>query len=685
MGKKLVIAEKPSVAKDLAKELGATKKNKNYYEGKNVIVTWCYGHLLTLKMPEDYQKNWAEWKMEDLPMIPKQFGIKPLPKTRGQLKAIGQMAQRKDVTGAVIATDAGREGELVARWVLEYIHFNKPVERLWISSQTSKAIKEGFKQLVPAEKYDHLYQSALARSKADWLVGLNLTRALTVKYHDNLSAGRVQTPTLAFVNERDQKIERFIPKKQWKIEVQSKGLKTVLTDVFSTKEEAEQWVKKQSTSGKVVSVQTKTKYESAPLLYDLTLLQQEASRRYQFSAKKTLNLVQSLYERHKVVSYPRTDSRYLPTDLKQTMLERLQAQIAFDKARIQPLIKAGGKVIQQKVFNNQKVSDHYGLIPTEQTLQAEKLSTDEWKIYQLIMNRFLQLFEPVHIVENEQILIRFGNEEIKFKQAKIIEAGWKKETDTQPVSFVENEEVPLAFVIKESMTKPQPRFTEADLLACMERHHLGTPATRAEIIEKLVHSELMQRNGAQLSVTPKGRQLLNLVNPEMRTPQLTEKWEIQLQQIEKGNENPKQFMAQIIKDTKRLVAETKESTQTYKDHSLTTKKCPDCGSLLKERQTKQGVLYVCSNEECHYKRRRDPQVSNHRCPQCHKKMYVMEGKQGRYFKCPGCQLTEKMEQKSERKKKMTKREEKKLLQKYSEKETMESPLAAALKAAFDED
>lgn len=685
MGKKLVIAEKPSVAKDLAKELGASHSTKHYYEGAKVIVTWCYGHLLTLKMPEDYNKQWSEWKMEDLPMIPKKFGIKPLPKTRGQLKVIADLAKRKDVSGAVIATDAGREGELVARWVLEYIHFNKPVERLWISSQTSKAIQAGFHSLKPAAEYDNLYQSALARAKADWLVGLNLTRALTVKYQDNLSSGRVQTPTLAFVNEREQQISRFIPKQQWKVTIQMNALKATLPKVFSTKEEAEQWVQLQSTSGKVENIARKEKREQAPLLYDLTTLQQEASRRFQFSAKKTLNLVQSLYERYKVVSYPRTDSQYLPTDLKNTLLERLQAVAALDKERILPLIKQKGKVVQTKVFNNQKVSDHYGLIPTEQAILLDKLPSDELKIYRLIVNRFLQLFEPVHLVEKETVTVKTTHETFTFTQQHVKESGWKKVDETEYQPLKRGQAVSLNFVVHDVWTKPQPRLTEADLLAKMEKFHLGTPATRAEIIEKLIHSELMLRQGHALVMTPKGKQLLDLVNPRMKTPELTEKWELQLQKIERGNLAPQVFIKQIIQDTKQLVKETKDSDETYRDYSLTTKKCPECGSPLKERQTKQGALYVCTNADCSYKRRKDPKVSNHRCPQCHHKMYVMDGKTGQYFKCPNCQLTEKMEGKAGRKKKMTKREEKRLLKKYSEKETLESPLAAALKAALPQD
>ena len=328
--KRLVLAEKPSVARDLSKILGADQKHKNYYEGKNYVVTWALGHLLTLKMPEDLKNEWQTWQMETLPMIPKYIGTKPLPKTRAQLKAIANLAKRKDISEAIIATDAGREGELVARWILEYIRFNKPVKRLWISSQTNKAIKEGFASLKPAKAYDDLYYSALARAKADWLIGLNVTRALTVKYQDNLSAGRVQTPTLALVAKQEEKISKFIPQKYFTISLEVAGQRAtrVQKDPHALKErkEADELVKKMSSqNGKVEQITAKDKTIPAPLPYDLTELQRVANEKYGYSAKKTLSLVQSLYEVHKIVSYPRTDSKHLSNDLKATLKDRLHA------------------------------------------------------------------------------------------------------------------------------------------------------------------------------------------------------------------------------------------------------------------------------------------------------------------------------------------------------------------------
>ncbi|ALS37412.1 DNA topoisomerase-3 [Enterococcus rotai] len=690
--KQLIITEKPSVAKDLSKVLGANQKNKSYYEGPTVIVTWALGHLLGLKMPEDINKEWQSWQMETLPMVPKNLGIKPLPKTGHQLKAIKQLANRKDVTEAVIATDAGREGELVARWILEYVNFNKPVKRLWISSQTDKAIKDGFKKLRPAKEYDNLYYSALARAKADWLVGLNVTRALTVKYQDSLSAGRVQTPTLSLVRQQEKKIESFRPQTYFSVElhVQKEKAKLVQSNPYAFKErnDVEAFVKKLSEGkGKVTDIQEKTKTEQAPLPYDLTEIQREANQRYQFSAKKTLSLVQSLYEFHKIVTYPRTDSKYLTTDMKATMKERLQAVSDF-APEVKTYIKDGGQVKLTKVFQNEKVTDHHALIPTEQRPRYEKLSGDEQKIYNMIVTRFLGMFAEPHRTKQTKVTVSFGKEQFIFRQSKVEVAGWKQEKeDVVPsVDWTLGMVIPPNFTINKELTAPPKPLTEGTLLGLMEKHSLGTPATRAEIIEKLIKSELMERNTNGLNVSPKGKQLLELVNPSLVTPELTEKWEKTLEAIAKGKQSSTVFLKEIEQDTKKLVNEIKQSESKYQDFSITQKKCPECGSNLREKNTKDGKIYVCSNQDCSYRRRKDPKVSNHRCSQCHRKMEIIDGKNGAYFKCKYCSITEKMQDKKERSKKLSKHEERKLVKKYSQKEEPEeSALAQALKAAMKQD
>ncbi|MGG5303036.1 DNA topoisomerase III [Enterococcus pernyi] len=654
-----------------------------------MIVTWALGHLLGLKMPEDLNKEWQSWQMETLPMIPKKLGIKPLPKTGQQLKAIKQLASRKDVSEAVIATDAGREGELVARWILEYVHFNKPVKRLWISSQTDKAIKTGFSQLKPAKSYDALYESALARAKADWLVGLNVTRALTVKYQDNLSAGRVQTPTLALVRNQEKKIESFRPQTYFTISltVGNEQAKMVQKNQFALKshEKAQAFVKTLSQSkGTVVNIEEKTKTEKAPLPYDLTEIQREANQRYGYSAKKTLGLVQSLYETHKIVTYPRTDSKYLTNDMKSTMKERLQAISDF-APEVKTYLKNGAVVRQTSVFQDSKVTDHHALLPTENRPRYEKLSNEEQKIYQMIVTRFLGLFAEPHKISQTKITVVFGNEQFVFRQNRVLEAGWKTSAESHVDSFDWKKDMRIQpdFTIKKELSAPPKPLTEASLLGLMEKHSLGTPATRAEIIEKLIKSELMERTPQGLQVSPKGKQLLELVNPSLVTPDLTESWERDLEAIALGKKQANVFLQSIEKETKRLVQEIKTSKQEYQDFSITQKKCPDCGSNLREKNTKDGKIYVCTNQDCSYRRRKDPKVSNHRCPQCHRKMEIIEGKNGAYFRCKFDGTTEKMLEKKEQKKKMTKHEERRLMKKYSQAEELEeSPLAAALKAAM---
>lgn len=686
--KKLILAEKPSVARDIGRILNANEKKKNYLEGKNYVITWALGHLLGLKMPEDLNKKWEKWQLETLPMLPKFIGTKPLPKTRSQLKTIESLVKRKDINEIVIATDAGREGELVARWILQYVHANKKVTRLWISSQTDKAVKQGFKELKPAEKYDNLYESALARATADWLVVLNVTRALTVKYQDNLSAGRVQTPTLALVRRQEEKIEKFMPQKYYRIALRLGNQTAYMKqkNIYAIKERDEAEKKKRhldNFKGQIRNINSKVKREAAPLLYDLTELQREANKRYGYSAKKTLSLVQSLYEIHKVVSYPRTDSRYLSNDIKSTLMERLQAIRKYD-SRAEESIKNKAKVILKKVFNDSKVTDHHALIPTEQVPNYSKFSADEQKIYNLIVSRFLGIFAQPYTVEELRVVVTFDKDEFIFVGKKVLDYGWKNKDASEEVALNLKKDTVVSpnFTVEEKLTTPPSPLTEAGLLAQMEKFGLGTPATRAEIIEKLVKSELMERTGHALRVTPKGKQLLNLVNKELVSPKLTAKWEKQLEDIAHGKMKSQKFIGDIKNDTKRLVSEVKNSKENYKDFSLTKKRCPECNSFLKVRKTRDGEIYVCSNPECNYRRRKDAKVSNHRCPQCHRKMLIVEGKNGKYFRCKYDGTTEKMTV-GKKNKKMTKHEERRLLKKINQDdEPQESPLALALKTAM---
>lgn len=694
--KSLILAEKPSVAREIARVLGLGDKHKSYIEGKNYIVTWALGHLVELKMPEHYDTKYKTWRLEDLPIIPEKMGLKVIRQTSHQFKAIEQLTKRKDIKEFIIATDAGREGELVARWILDKIRYRKPIKRLWISSVTDRAIRDGFKNLKPGKDYENLYHSAVCRAEADWLIGLNVTRALTTKYKDPLSAGRVQTPTLSLIIEREKQIQKFVPKKYWIIRTQ---LGSILADwennsekrIFS-KDKADQIVQKlNEQKARVIEIIKKEKAEQHPLPYDLNELQRDANKRFGYSAKKTLNILQGLYEEHKLVTYPRTDSRYLTTDMASTMFERLQAVAAAYKEEVKPILQQKGKVLARRVFNNEKVTDHHAIIPTEEKVHLGDLSSEERKIYDLIVRRFLTLFYPQYKYETISVVIEANGETLTTKTKVVTELGFKKvmnlkDDDIEKSSLQQLSQGQTLTVnkvdVEEKLTEPPLRLSEADLLGQMEKYGLGTPATRAEIIEKLVSSESVERKNGRLHSTQKGKQLMDLVNEELKSPELTAKWEKELELIARGKAKPEVFLKKIRQKTVDLVSEIKQSDKTYRTPNLTGSKCPECGSFLKEKNTRDGKILVCSNLECSYKRRKDPKLSNRRCPQCHKRMEIHQGVAGAYFQCRRCNIVEKAE---EKKKAINKREERKLVQKYTKKDdSFGTSLADLLKAALEE-
>ncbi len=689
--KSLVLAEKPSVARDLARVLGCSHKQKHYIEGPKYIVTWALGHLIELKMPEDYDPKYKTWKMEDLPIIPDKMGLKIIRQTAPQFKGIQQLVKRKDLSELIIATDAGREGELVARWIIEKVHWKKPVKRLWISSQTDRAIKEGFKQLKPAKQYDSLYESAVCRSEADWLIGLNVTRALTTKYDDPLSAGRVQTPTLSMILDQEKQIQAFVPKEYWVIQAKIGLLNATWHHngeqrIFSEAKANEIVHKIEKQQAEVIEVNRKEKSEQQPLPYDLTELQRDANRRFGFSAKKTLNVLQNLYEQHKLVTYPRTDSRFLTSDLEGTMSDRLQAILSAFKEDVQPVLK--GKVLARKVFNNERVTDHHALIPTDERPKLGNLSADERKLYEMIVSRFLALFYPKYRYEMIKVEFKVAGHTFNAHESIVLDSGFKAVTgkgdEKDKLGQMGNIKKGMTFSVaniqaEKKLTEPPARFTEADLLARMEKYGLGTPATRADIIEKLLSSDTIDRQNNRLHPTPKGKQLIDLVNDELKSPKLTAKWESELEAIARGKGKAEQFLKKIRQQTKQLVAEVKSSDKKYKAHNLTGAKCPDCGSFMKEVKGRDGRMLVCSNRDCQFRKRKDPKLSNRRCPQCHKKMEIHNGKAGTYFQCRNCNLVEKA---NKQKKTVTKREEKQLLKKYTKDENFGNSLADALKAAM---
>lgn len=688
--KSLVLCEKPSVAREIARVLGCNKTSKSYIESDKYIVTWALGHLIELKMPENYDPKFKNWNLEDLPIIPDQMGIKVMKQTSHQYKAIEQLSKRKDIKECIIATDAGREGELVARWILEKARFNKPTKRLWISSQTDKAIKDGFKQLKPGKEFDSLYQSAICRAQADWLIGLNVSRALTTKFNDPLSAGRVQTPTLSMVIEREKEIQSFIPKEYWTISATIEGMQARYEfngekRIFNQKKAEDIVAKCQNQMAITDSIHRKEKTENHPLPYDLTELQRDANIRFGFSAKKTLNVLQKLYEQHKIVTYPRTDSRYLTTDMKDTMLERLKAISGAYKEEVQPIINKQGKVEAPSVFNNNKVSDHHAIIPTEQPVFLNRLDNDEMKLYDLIVLRFLTLFYPKYKFETITAELSINREKFTVQETNVLELGFKaldarKDTSSQKLTIQKGQQLKVQSIVKEQkFTEAPSRFTEADILGKMEKFGLGTPATRAEIIERLLSSEVVERQNGKLHSTPKGKQLINLVNDDLTTPDLTSQWEKELEDIAKGKANSITFMKQIKEQTKRFVSEIKHSEKNYKIQNLTGSKCPECGSFLKEKNTKNGKILACSSIECSFSKRKDPKLSNKRCPQCHKKMEIHNGVAGTYFQCKACNVVEKA---TDRKKTINKREERKLVQQYSKDDNFGTSLGDLLKAAM---
>ncbi|WP_195574225.1 DNA topoisomerase III [Paenibacillus sp. 1001270B_150601_E10] len=703
--KSLVLAEKPSVAREIARVLGCRNNHKQYIEGPDYVVTWALGHLVGLAEPEDYDKKYQQWKLEDLPMMPERMKLTVLRESSHQFKAVQHLCKRDDIKELIIATDAAREGELLARWIMQMVKWKKPFRRLWISSQTDKAIKEGFKKLRPGSDFDRLYESARCRAEADWLIGLNVTRALTCKFETPLSAGRVQTPTLGMLMTREQEIKNFRSQEYDMLIADCGGFEAIWRGKNGDArqfnlDDSHALMKKLSSQPATVSELKKTKkQEPHPLAYDLTELQRDANRRYGFSAKQTSNVLQRLYEQHKVVTYPRTDSRYLSSDMTGTLKERLSAMAVGPYAPLAKQLMKQQLVVTKRIVDDSKVTDHHAIIPTDEPLRLANLSTDERKLYDLIARRFLALFLPAAVYEQVVLTLSIGQETFTSKGRTMLSNGWRQAYDDswqeeddadRSANEREQERIPQLAVndkvnvkriyTQRDRTKPPARYTEASLLTQMEKHSLGTPATRADIIEKLVASDTIEREGGHLKPTGKGVQLIELASPELRTPELTAKWEQELEHIAKGKGRSGEFMKGIRQMTEQLVSGVKTSEATYKPHNLTHSHCPNCGTRLLEKKTKRGKILVCSNKECDYKRSNEKQLSNRRCPQCHKKMEIKNGKSGKYVQCLSCNIVEKLEGGNGR---LKKHEERKLIKKYEQKESIGSNLGDLLKAALE--
>jgi DNA topoisomerase III len=707
--KSIVLCEKPSVAREIARVLNCGQKQKSHFEGAQYVVTWALGHLVELAEPEDYDNKYKTWKLEDLPLLPGKMKLKVIRETSNQYKAVAQLCKRGDLGELIIATDAGREGELVARWIMELVQWRKPFKRLWISSQTDQAIREGFAKLKPGRDYDNLYASAVCRAEADWLIGLNVTRALTCKYDAQLSAGRVQTPTLAMMMDREREITSFKPVPYWNVTAGFGGFQAKWRGGeqhdgrLYEQSQAEAIVNKvKGTSAKLIKLNKSEKTEPQPLAYDLTELQRDANKRLGFSAKMTSNVLQRLYEQHKLVTYPRTDSRYLTSDMAPTLKGRLESIAVGPYAVLARALLRKPLAISKRIVDDSKVTDHHAIIPTEQFVNLSALSPEERKLYDLIVLRFIALFYPVYRYEETSLTLQVSGELFYAKGRVQKDAGWKEVYGSSPEPS-EDEEDPsrddrettgqLLPELKEGQqlnvqacrsqelrTLPPNRYTEASLLSQMEKHNLGTPATRADIIEKLLATETIERHVKQLVPTGKGKQLIELVAKELRTPELTAEWEQELERIARGKGNRDKFMIAIREQASELVRGVKDSDVAYKPHNLTHSKCPECSEFLLERNSKRGKTLVCSNRECDYRRAAEPAVINMRCPQCRKKMELHTGKAGKYAQCRSCNVIEMLGEQGGR---VNKRQGAQLAKQYSDNETLGSSLADKLKAALE--
>lgn len=689
MNKILVLAEKPSVARDIARVLNCHKKGNGFLEGDKYVVTWALGHLVTLADPDAYDDKYGSWRIEDLPIIPAPFKLVVIKESGKQFSVVREQMGRKDVGELVIATDAGREGELVARWIIEKVQVRKPVKRLWISSVTDKAIRDGFNNLKNGREYENLYASAVARAEADWLVGINATRALTCKFNAQLSCGRVQTPTLAIIARREEEIRNFKPRTFYGLTASAGSLKLIWQDSRTKetrtfdKDRCDRLLQSvQGQDARITEVSQTRKKSFAPQLYDLTELQRDANKLYGYSAKDTLGFMQSLYERHKVLTYPRTDSRYISSDIVGTLKDRLRA------CGIGPYAAPAAKIVKNPInvnknfVDDKKVSDHHAIIPTEQPVVLSALSDKEARIYDLVVKRFLAVLFPPFEYEQTTIKAQIGAETFIARGKVVISPGWKeiygsRFEEDEPADEIAEQILPrvnqgdvlkiTAVAQTRGETRPPALFNEATLLSAMENPAkymanddkslvktldetggLGTVATRADIIEKLFNTFLLEKKGKDIFLTSKGRQLLELVPADLKSPALTAQWEQQLGAISKGALNKNAFINNMRDYAKAVVHEIKNSGETFRHDNLTRSKCPVCGKYMLEVAGKKGKMLICQDRECG-ERIGVVRATNARCPNCHKRLELRGEGAGQIFTC-ACGFREKLSVFNERRK-----------------------------------
>ena len=650
--KSVVLCEKPSVARDIARNLGAKNNKNGCLEGDKYIVTWALGHLVTLQTPDKY-KEFSNVSLENLPMIPKYMKTEIIKKTFKQYKIIETAVNRKDVNEVIIATDAGREGELVARYILEKANCKKKVKRLWISSVTDKAIKDGFKNLKAGDDYLGLYYSGVARANADWLVGINASRALTLKYNASLNCGRVQTPTLQMVFEREEKIKSFIPCEYYTFEAVVDGIRFNCGESEYNFTKAEKFVS--DNKNKTINfdkVEVKIKTSIPKPLYNLTDIQQVASALFGLSPKQTLNIIQRLYESHKVLTYPRTDSRYLTTDMKNTLADRLRA-IGGDYKEITAKLLREKDFNTKRIINNSKVSDHHAIIPTEQKPNYMSLSDTELKIYNLIVNRFLENLLPDYKYEETSYSFKLDNKVFTAKSTKVIQLGFKElsrsEIEDKKISFSTKEFSLDSLQYNKKQTTPPSYYTEGSLIYAMENpfefvdddnerkilkqtNGIGTVATRADILEKLFTNDYLVLDNGRIKTTNKAKQLLNLVPKNLKSPSLTATWEKQLDNIAKNKLSKDKFLKDIKDYTRECILEIKDSQDKFKHDNISGKKCEECGSYMLEVDKKGTKMLKCSSPTCR-NRKVISRLTNLRCDNCHKKMTLFGSGENSTYRC----------------------------------------------------
>ena len=650
--KSVVLCEKPSVARDIARNLGAKNNKNGCLEGDKYVVTWALGHLVTLRTPDKY-KEFSNVSLENLPMIPKYMKTEIIKKTFKQYKIIETAVNRKDVNEVIIATDAGREGELVARYILEKANCKKKVKRLWISSVTDKAIKDGFKNLKAGDDYLGLYYSGVARANADWLVGINASRALTLKYNASLNCGRVQTPTLQMVFEREEKIKNFKPREYYTFEAVVDGIRFNCGESEYNFTNAEKFVS--DNKNKTINfdkVEVKIKTSIPKPLYNLTDIQQVASTLFGLSPKQTLNIIQRLYESHKVLTYPRTDSRYLTTDMKNTLADRLRA-IGGDYKEITAKLLREKDFNTKRIINNSKVSDHHAIIPTEQKPNYMSLSDTELKIYNLVVKRFLENLLPDYKYEETSYSFKLDNKVFTAKSTKVIQLGFKElsrsEIEDKKISFSTKEFSLDSLQYNKKQTTPPSYYTEGSLIYAMENpfefvdddnerkilkqtNGIGTVATRADILEKLFTNDYLVLDNGRIKTTNKAKQLLNLVPKNLKSPSLTATWEKQLDNIAKNKLSKDKFLKDIKDYTRECILEIKDSQDKFKHDNISGKKCEECGSYMLEVDKKGTKMLKCSSPTCR-NRKVISRMTNLRCDNCHKKMTLFGSGENSTYRC----------------------------------------------------